>query len=122
MDILKFTRFIKDVKYQAFLTKKLAKTVFSEFDINSAASAGKIITQDGEVAYSKWVSPKRTRTYPFERLYNTINSPVRLTIIPIIKDEGADGDLDRIQYSTISWMNLLNIYIVLAYYDKLKTQ
>jgi hypothetical protein len=25
--------------------------------------------------------------------------------------------LDRIQYSTISWMNLLNIYIVLAYYD-----
>lgn len=118
MDVVKFTGFIKDVKYQAFLTKNLGKTVFSEFDINNVASAGKIITQDGEVAYSKWVSPKRTRTYPFERLYNTINSPVRLTVIPIIKDEGADGDLDRIQYSTISWMNLLNIYIVLAYYDK----
>ncbi|MGB9751334.1 hypothetical protein [Roseiflexus castenholzii] len=32
-------------------------------------------------------------------------------------DEGADGDLDRIQYSTISWMNLLDIYIILAYYN-----
>jgi hypothetical protein len=43
---------------------------------------------------------------------------MRLTVIPILKDEGFDGDLDRIQYSTISWMNLLNVYIVLAYYDK----
>jgi hypothetical protein len=33
-----------------------------------------------------------------------------------MKDEGLDGDLDKIQYSTISWMNLLNVYIVLAYY------
>jgi DNA-dependent RNA polymerase auxiliary subunit epsilon len=40
-----------------------------------------------------------------------------ITIIPVIKDEGQDGDRDRIQYSTISWMNLLNIYIVLAYYE-----
>ncbi|MHC5721840.1 MAG: hypothetical protein ACYTX0_59945, partial [Nostoc sp.] len=37
--------------------------------------------------------------------------------IPVIKDEGKDGDIDKIQYSTISWMNLLNIYIVLAYYE-----
>jgi hypothetical protein len=42
---------------------------------------------------------------------------MRLTVIPVLKDEGSDGDLDKIQYSTISWMNLLNIYIVLAYYD-----
>ncbi len=42
---------------------------------------------------------------------------MRLTVIPILKDEGLDGDLDRIQYSTISWMNLLNIYIILGYYD-----
>jgi hypothetical protein len=41
---------------------------------------------------------------------------MRLTVIPVLKDEGIDGDLDRIQYSTISWMNLLNIYIVLGYY------
>ena len=40
-----------------------------------------------------------------------------LTVIPVIKDEGKDGDRDIIQYSTIFWMNLLNIYIVLAYYE-----
>ncbi|MFN7216013.1 hypothetical protein [Microcystis sp.] len=40
-----------------------------------------------------------------------------MTIIPIIKDEGRDGDLDKLQYSTVSWMNLLNIYIVLGYYE-----
>jgi hypothetical protein len=34
-----------------------------------------------------------------------------------IKDEGIDGDLDRIQFSTISWLNLFDIYIVLAYYE-----
>lgn len=116
--VLNFEGFIKDVQYKAFLTEELPEYEFSEFDINQSGTSGKIIFPDGEFAFSKWVSPKRTRSYPFERLYNTFNSPIRLTIIPVIKDEGLDGDLDRIQYSTISWMNLLNVYIVLAYYDK----
>jgi len=69
------------------------------------------------VAYSKWVSPKRTRSYPFARLYDILNAPKRITVIPVLKDEGIDGDLDRIQFSTISWMNLFDVYIVLAYYE-----
>jgi hypothetical protein len=113
---LNFDGFIKDVQYRAFLAEDLPRYNFEGFDINKAATSGRIILPDGDFAFSKWVSPKRTRSYPFERLYNTYNSPMRLTVIPIIKDEGADGDLDRIQYSTISWMNLLNVYIVLAYY------
>ncbi len=115
---LNFEGFIKDVQYKTFLTEELPEYDFKAFDINRVETSGKIILPDGEFAFSKWVSPKRTRSYPFERLYNTFNSPTRITIIPIIKDEGFDGDLDRIQYSTISWMNLLNIYVVLAYYDK----
>lgn len=115
---LNFEGFIKDVQYTAFLAKNLPQYEYAGFDINEAKTYGKIIFPNGEFAYSKWVSPKRTRSYPFERLYNTFNSPMRLTVIPVLKDEGIDGDLDRIQYSTISWMNLLNIYIVLAYYDK----
>jgi hypothetical protein len=115
---LHFEGFIKDVQYKAFLAGNLQPYIFEDFDINIVPPSGKILFPDGEFAYSKWVSPKRTRSYPFERLYNTFNSPTRLTIIPVIKDEGLNGDLDRIQYSTISWMNLLNIYIVLAYYDK----
>lgn len=108
--------FIKDVSYQAHLTSDLLDYEFNEFDPNKAKSFGVINYPNGQVAYSKWTSPKRTRTYPFARLYNTYNAQKILTIIPVMKDEGLDGDLDKIQYSTISWMNLLNVYIVLAHY------
>src|SRR5687768_1323904 len=115
---LEFFGKIKNVQYKAFLTPELFPYDIDEFDINKVGPFGKITFRDEEIAFSKWVSPKRTRTYPFERIYNTLNARMRLTVIPVLKDEGLDGDLDRIQYSTISWMNLLNIYIVLAYYDK----
>lgn len=110
--------YIKDVSYQAHLTSGLTVYELSEFDVNKTKSFGVINHPNGQVAYSKWTSPKRTRTYPFARLYNTYNSQKILTIIPVMKDEGSDGDLDKIQYSTISWMNLLNVYIVLAYYER----
>ena len=108
--------FIRGVTYRAYLARDLKRYSFSEFDINSASPYGIIEFDDGEIAYSKWASPKRTRTYPFARIYNTYNTQKVLTVIPVIKDEGLDGDLDKLQYSTISWMNLLNVYIVLAYY------
>lgn len=104
------------MRYKTHLNESLAFYDFEEFDINQAKGCGLVRFASGQIGFSKWVSPKRTRTYPFERLYNTYNSPMRLTIIPVLKDEGADGDLDRIQYSTISWMNLLNVYIVLGFY------
>ena len=109
---------IRNIQYKAFLTEDLPQHSIDEFNINEAGTYGKITFKDGEIAFSKWVSPKRTRSYPFERIYNTLNSRTRLTVIPVLKDEGVDGDLDRIQYSTISWMNLMNVHIVLAYYDK----
>jgi len=115
---LHFHGTIKNIQYRAFLTEELPAYDFAGFKINESGTFGKIIFDRGEIAFSKWVSPKRTRSYPFERIYNTLNSGTRLTVIPVLKDEGFDGDLDRIQYSTVSWMNLLNVYIVLAYYDK----
>jgi len=115
--ILHFTGFIRGVKYRACLTENLPKVSFLDFNPNNSSASGIIQADDMEVAYSKWVSPKRTRSYPFARIYNTYNSAKILTIIPVIKDEGKDGDLDKLQYSTISWMNLLNIYIVLGYYE-----
>ncbi len=116
-EVLRFQGFIKDVSYQANLAGSLISYEFHEFDVNKVKSYGIINHANRRVAYSKWTSPKRTRTYPFARLYNTYNESKVLTIIPVMKDEGLDGDLDKIQYSTISWMNLLNVYIVLAYYE-----
>lgn len=109
--------FIRDVRYQATLGDPLVEYDLDGFNLQSSKSYGIVRYSEGVFAYSRWVSPKRTRSYPFEKLYNTFNAPLRLTIIPVIKEEGLDGDFDRIQYSTVSWMNLLNIYIVLAYYE-----
>ncbi len=120
MEPLLFSGFIKNVSYHAQLAPPIGELpvyAWDSFNINTARTAG-IVAQNGRrIAYSKWVSPKRTRSYPFARIYNTYNAEKIITVIPVIKDEGADGDLDRIQFSTLSWMNLLNIYIVLAYYD-----
>lgn len=116
-EVLHFTGFIRGISYTTYLSEKLKEVNLSTLDVNTAGSCGLIKSPTTEIAYSQWVSPKRTRSYPFARIYNTYNSSKVLTIIPVIKDEGQDGDLDKIQYSTISWMNLLNIHIVLAYYD-----
>ena len=116
-EILNLEGYIKGVTYQTSLHDSLKVVNFSNFDVNQAKAYGAISFDSTEIAYSKWVSPKRTRSYPFARIYNTYNASKAITIIPIIKDEGKDGDRDRIQYSTISWMNLLNIYIVLSYYE-----
>lgn len=124
-DVLHFEGFIKNVSYTAYATSKditgkdLRVFDLNTFDINLVPTSGLIRTRAGEgiIGYSKWVSPKRTRSYPFERIYNTYNASKILTVIPIIKDEGADGDIDKIGWMTFLWMNLLNIYIVLAYYE-----
>lgn len=118
--VLHFTGFIKGLTYKTCLGENLSSINLDVFDVNKQKGYGLIKSPTTEIAYSKWVSPKRTRSYPFARIYNTYNSSKVITIIPVIKDEGKDGDRDQIQYNTISWMNLLNIYIVLGYYETAK--
>jgi hypothetical protein len=95
---------------------KLNEIYIDHFDVNQASAYRLIRSSITELAYYKWVSPKRTRSHPFARIYATYNASKIITIIPA-KYKGRDGDIDKIQYSTISWMNLLNIYIVVAYYQ-----
>jgi len=70
------------------------------------------------IAVSHWVSPKRTRSYPYARVYDTMNTRTRITIIPFLKDEGKQGDRDFIQWDTVSLMSLLGVYVILGYYKK----
>lgn len=122
MNFLKFNGFIRNISYMPqFLDEKpLILYDFENFDSNDCAGYGLIRMNEHDIlAYTKWVSPKRTRSYPFSRIYSVYqtNSKV-ITIIPIIKDEGLDSmNNDRINAITFSWMNLLNIYIILAYYE-----
>lgn len=78
-----------------------------------------LVYYDGDkYAFSQWVSPKRTRSYPRARVYDTYNNKNRVTVIPLVKDEGKDGDRDYLQWDTISLMSLLQVYVIVAYYNK----
>lgn len=110
------------IKYQVLLTKSLKEVQFENFDINKIPSSclliDKLIDNNYSFAISKWVSPKRTRSYPFERVYNTLSNSKKITVIPIVKDEGVAGDRDFIQWDTVSLMSLLDVFVIFAYYDK----
>ena len=68
---------------------------------------------------SWWVSPKRTRSYPYQRVYDSLNFlGKKITIIPIYKDEGIGGDRDFLQWDTVSLMSLLGVYVVISYYKE----
>lgn len=109
---------ITGIKYKVFLEEELNKVEISSFDINEAPSSVIVKNKKQIYAVSKWVSPKRTRSYPYERIYNTLHISKKITVIPIVKDEGQDGDRDYLQWDTISLMSLLDVFIIFAYYNK----
>ncbi|MHB8261678.1 MAG: hypothetical protein ACYDCN_16740 [Bacteroidia bacterium] len=109
---------ITGIKYKIHLSNDLQKIQATAFNINEVPTACIIIDNKHTFAVSKWVSPKRTRSYPYERVYNTLNTSKKITVIPIVKDEGAKGDRDFIQWDTVSLMSLLDVFVIFAYYNK----
>jgi len=109
---------ITGIKYKVVLSENLKTVDIKSFDINEAPSACVITDNKHSFAISKWVSPKRTRSYPFERVYNTLHISKKITVIPIVKDEGAKGDRDFMQWDTVSLMSLLDVFVIFAYYTK----
>lgn len=109
---------ITGIKYKILLSDRLTAIDFESFDINDVPTACIITDNKHSFAISKWVSPKRTRSYPFERVFNTLSISKKITVIPIVKDEGAKGDRDFIQWDTVSLMSLLDVFVVFAYYNK----
>ncbi len=109
---------ITGIKYSVFLNNDLKQIDLENFNINKVPSTSLLVNKKTTFAVSKWVSPKRTRSYPFERVYNSLATSKKVTVIPIVKDEGARGDRDFIQWDTISLMSLLDVFVILAYYDK----
>jgi len=111
---------ITGIKYTPLLCDSLILYQDTEFEsvLNKNVSFLLNINEQS-IAISKWVSPKRTRSYPGARVYNTLSYlGKKVTIIPFVKDEGADGDRDFIQWDTISLMSLLGVYVIVAFYSK----
>jgi len=112
---------IKGIKYTPILCRKLHTFNFNELDKALSKDATFILKIDdkNQIALSWWVSAKRTRSYPYARVYDSLSFAGRkVTIIPIVKDEGKEGDRDFLQWDTISLMSLLGVYVIIAYYSE----
>ena len=110
---------IARVKYKQIVNDELKNSKLDEkFDINTASGAFILEKEREKIAVSRWISPKRTRSYPYERVYDTLAfDGKKVAIIPVVKDEGLGGERDFLQWDTISLLSLLDVRVVLAYYD-----
>ncbi|MCA1623199.1 MAG: hypothetical protein LC778_05260 [Acidobacteria bacterium] len=108
---------VEKIKYKQFVNDNLRETKLENFDINKASGALVLNNGKEKIAVSRWISPKRTRSYPYERVYDTLAFPKRVTIIPVLKDEGLGGERDFLQWDTISLLSLLDVHVILAYYN-----
>ncbi len=110
---------ITGIKYTPFLCRSMNQYNITEIDLAISNDAAFIlnIQENKQIALSWWVSPKRTRTYPYARVYDTLGfQGKKVTIIPIFKDEGKEGDRDFLQWDTVSLMSLLGVYVIISYY------
>lgn len=97
--------------------EKLTIYNFDTFNINTCKTSCSIKYNDDTIInISKWVSPKRTRSEPFSRVYKTLSNNKTITVIPLIKDEGSDGDCDFFNPITLEWMTIMNVFVILAPY------
>lgn len=121
---LEFSGRISEPSYKSLLPKSQIK-FFSLDDIKTQRpfdhSVFWIQHNGTKLLISWWVSAKRTRSYPYARVYDTLDfQGKKVTIIPFVKDEGAEGDRDFIQWDTISLMSFLGVYVILSYYNSAK--
>lgn len=109
---------IKKVDYSPLMCPQLPTFHLADIKSGVAFSAGSFLLKLGKrtFAVSHWTGPKRSRTYPLVRVYNTYAYQDRVTIIPFMKDEGAQGEPDFLQWDTVSLMSLLRVKVIPAYY------
>ena len=109
---------IERIKYKQSVNDILRESKLESFDVNKSTGAFLLSNGAETIAVSRWISPKRTRSYPYERVYDTLaHLGKKVTIIPVVKDEGLGGQRDFLQWDTIALMSLLDVQVVLAYYD-----
>ena len=117
---LHFTGTVKRIDYDPQLrTGLLPKLDFKTLDINYAPPSGMLVFDEETMfPYCKWLSPKPSRSYGPARTYKTYHLSKMVTVIPVLKDEGGGSqNNDRMTFTTLSRMNLMNVHIALAWYE-----
>jgi hypothetical protein len=120
---MKISAEIKGVGYTPLLCRELKEFSLKELKsaFNSESAFIVELNKNKKFAVSWWVSAKRTRSYPYARVYDTLAfSGKKVTVIPVYKDEGKEGDRDYIQWDTISLMSLLGVYVIISFYKSAK--
>ncbi len=75
------------------------------------------------ISISVWTTPKRTKTYPFPRVYSTLGeNGKKITIIPVQASYGKYGDKNKIQPGTIYWMTELGVYVIVGVFINAKSK
>jgi len=121
---LKITASIRAIKYKPLLCRQLPVVGDDELEKALSQHSSFLLksADEANLAISWWVSPKRTRSYPYARVYDTLGFVgKKVTVIPAIKDEGKDGDRDFLQWDTVSLMSLLGVYVIIGYYTDAKS-
>ncbi len=110
---------VEKINYKQFAGDNLRTYKFENFDVNKSTGAFLLEKENEKLAISRWISPKRTRSYPYERVYDTLAvGGKKATIIPVVKDEGLGGERDFLQWDTISLLSLLDVHFIPAYYSE----
>ncbi|HEX8368038.1 MAG TPA: VWA domain-containing protein [Pyrinomonadaceae bacterium] len=110
---------IEKVNYRQFVNDNLREYKLENFDVNKSTGAFLLSNENEKIAVSRWISPKRTRSYPYERVYDTLAfAGKKVTIIPVVKDEGLGGERDFLQWDTVSLLSLLDVHVILAFYSE----
>jgi VWFA-related protein len=109
---------VEKVNYKQFVNDKLREVKIDKLNVSNSPSSFILTDNENKLAVSRWLSPKRSRSYPYQRVYETLGfDGKKVAIIPVIKDEGLGGERDFLQWDTISLLSLLDVHVVLAYYD-----
>ena len=120
MTVMNVIAEINKVIYKPLMCRNLQTVSFENIERDFYSNGSFLLEVDSKNQFgvSWWVSAKRTRSYPYARVYDTLSfSGKKVTIIPIFKDEGSQGDRDFIQWDTISLMSLLQVYVIIGHYD-----
>ncbi|RKX55399.1 MAG: hypothetical protein DRP50_02815, partial [Thermotoga sp.] len=84
---------IVGIKYSPILCRTLNEYSISELNVALSKDGTFILTigKNKQIALSWWVSAKRTRSYPYARVYDSLGfQGKKVTVIPIVKDEGKE--------------------------------
>jgi len=102
-DVISIFAKITGLEYTPLMCQPLNTFDFNEIDsaISQHTTFVLKVSKGNQIGVSYWVAPKRTRSYPYVRVYDSLGLSKRVTIIPAIKDEGARGDRDYLAWDTI---------------------